>query len=141
MWPTLLDLLGLPPIPHSDGRSRVPEILAAARVGRPSFAHLDQRWGQRDAEPAPTVAVLDGGYRYVESVTPRGTREELFDTQTDVSERRDLAGDKPEDATRLRELARGYLESEPAPWANQTDTLELDELELNQLRALGYAVP
>jgi arylsulfatase A-like enzyme len=147
VWPTLLDLLGLPAIPHSDGRSLVPEILAAARGeaapsdARPSFAHLDQRWGQRDAEPAPTVAVLDGGYRYVESVTPRGTREELFDTQTDVSERRDLAGDKPEDATRLRELARGYLESEPAPWANQTDTLELDELELNQLRALGYAVP
>jgi arylsulfatase A-like enzyme len=147
VWPTLLGLLGLPPIPDSDGRSLVPEILAAARGetapadGRPAYAHLDQRWGQRDVEPAPTVAVVDGGFRFVESVTPRGTREELFDTKTDQRERNDLSAEQPEEATRLRDLARGYLESEPAPWANRTGTLELDELELNQLRALGYAVP
>ena len=147
VWPTLLDLFGLPPIPDSDGRSRVPEILAAARGetapadGRPAYAHLDQRWGQRDVEPAPTVAVVDGGFRFVESVTPRGTREELFDTKTDHRERNDLSAEKPEDATRLRELAKGYLESKPAPWAEKSGTLELDELELNQLRALGYAVP
>ena len=30
--------------------------------------------------------------------------------------------------------------SEP-PWKDAAPTLELDELQLNQLRALGYAVP
>ncbi|HZO07767.1 MAG TPA: sulfatase, partial [Myxococcota bacterium] len=47
IWPTLLDLLGLPALPRSDGRSRLPEILAAAR-GEPApaqpetaIAHLD----------------------------------------------------------------------------------------------------
>ncbi|MGH7335930.1 MAG: sulfatase, partial [Myxococcota bacterium] len=53
LWPTVLDLLGLPPLEAADGRSRVPEILAAAR-GEPAsadesvaIAHLDQTWGHR----------------------------------------------------------------------------------------------
>jgi hypothetical protein len=49
--------------------------------------------------------------------------------------------DRPEQAERLRALADAYLNEAPAPWAKQTQTLELDELQLNQLRALGYAVP
>jgi hypothetical protein len=37
------------------------------------------------------------------------------------------------------EVAR-YLESRPS-WDGEAKPLELDELQLNQLRALGYAVP
>ena len=29
----------------------------------------------------------------------------------------------------------------PAPWGVETPTLEMDEIQLNQLRALGYALP
>jgi arylsulfatase A-like enzyme len=148
VWPTLLDLLGLPPLDGADGRSYVPEILAAARGepvrddGAPSFAHLDQNWGQRDREPAPTVAVTEAGYRYVMSPLPQGrTREELFDGGSDALERRNLLAEQPEVAERLRALARSYLESPPAPWGVETPTLEMDEIQLNQLRALGYAVP
>jgi arylsulfatase A-like enzyme len=148
VWPTLLDLLGLPAPPAADGRSRVPEILAAARGEAPpaetraTYAHLDQRWGQRDVEAAPTVAVLDGGFRFVLTELPRGVmKEELFDDSLDHAERRNLLEQHPDVAKRLAELARGHLASEPAPWAAETSTLELDELELNQLRALGYAIP
>jgi arylsulfatase A-like enzyme len=148
VWPTLLDLLGLAPPPDADGRSRVPEMLAAARgeapapAPRTTFAHLDQRWGQRDAKPAPTVAVLDGSWRFVLTEGPRGdVRQELFDDSVDHAERRNLLEEQPEIARRLGEAARAHLASEPAPWAQQNSTLELDELELNQLRALGYAVP
>ncbi|HVN37747.1 MAG TPA: sulfatase-like hydrolase/transferase, partial [Myxococcota bacterium] len=149
VWPTLLDLLGLPIPEGIDGRSRAPEILAAARGeaapadDRPVYAHLDQFWGQRDAEPAPTVAVIEGDYRYIETAQPRNdtAREELFDDTTDARERRDLLASDPERAARLRELAHAYLTTSPAPWAEQAGKLELNELELNQLRALGYAVP
>jgi arylsulfatase A-like enzyme len=148
VWPTLLDLLGLPPLEAPDGRSRVPEILAAARGepapadNGPAYAHLDQRWGQRDAQPAPTVAVIDGDYRYVRTAVPRTRmREELFDDRSDAAERRDLVPAEAERAARLRDLAHRYLENAPAPWAEQSGTIELDEMELNQLRALGYAVP
>jgi arylsulfatase A-like enzyme len=148
VWPTLLDLLGLQAQQGVDGRSRVPEILAAARGeappadGRPAYAHLDQRWGQRDADPAPTVAVVQDGFRYVQTDTEKGTtREELFDTRDANGERHDLSAEQPERTARLRELAQSYRAMKPAPWATETKSLELDELELNQLRALGYAVP
>jgi len=147
VWPTLLDLLGLRPLPAADGRSRVPEILAAARgeaapaSQHAGFAHLDQRWGQRGETTAPTVAVLEDGFRFVRTETPRGTREELFDDAVDPAERRNLLEERPDLAKRMSELAQQHLESEPAPWAAETSTLELDELELNQLRALGYAIP
>lgn len=148
VWPTLLDLLGLPPLEGADGRSYLPEILAAARGepvrddGAPSFAHLDQNWGQRDRDPAPTLAVTEAGYRYVMTPLPQGrTREELFDGASDELELRNLVAEQPEVAERLRALGRSYLESPPAPWGVETPTLEMDEIQLNQLRALGYAVP
>jgi arylsulfatase A-like enzyme len=149
VWPTLLDLIGLPPLPVADGRSRVPEILAAARgeaapadASAPTFAYLDQRWGQREALPAPTVSVVDGPYRFVQTLDARGrAREELFDATGDASEQHDLMTEQPEHAARLRALADAHRAESPAPWAQETQTLELDELQLNQLRALGYAIP
>ncbi len=38
-----------------------------------------------------------------------------------------------------QEVAR-YLEGTP-PWGGETQTLEMDEIQLNQLRALGYKIP
>jgi arylsulfatase A-like enzyme len=147
VWPTLLDLLGLPALRHADGRSRVADILAAARGqpppadGNASLAHLDQTWGRRNFESLPTVAVSDGGFRYVVSREPGGAaREELFDASSDAAEVRNVIRERVEDATRLRAVADSYLESDP-PWGSSTPPLELDEMELNQLRALGYAVP
>jgi arylsulfatase A-like enzyme len=146
VWPTLLDLLGLPIPEGVDGRSRVPEILAAAR-GDPQpdtdqgIAFLDQHWGQEKA-PRPTVAVVEGTLRYVMSDEGDGSlREELFDASLDPRELRDVLAERPEDAERLRRAARAQLEAGPAPWARETKTLQLDELELNHLRALGYELP
>ena len=147
IWPTLLDLLGLPPMPGVDGRSRLPEILAATRgdpgpeEAAPAYAHLDQTWGRRTQQPAPTVAVTKEGFRYVMTLDSGGrTHAELFDGSRDALERSNVLEEQPEVATRLRDLAEGYLENEP-PWESGTPTLELDEIQLNQLRALGYAVP
>ena len=79
LWPTVLDLLGLPPLENVDGRSRVPEILAAAR-GEPgpdddatAIAHLDQTLGparrhhvaERRGEPSAASATSS-------SATPNG---------------------------------------------------------------------
>jgi arylsulfatase A-like enzyme len=148
IWPTLLHLLGLPPLEGADGRSRLPEILAAARGepleedGLPAFAHLDRTWGQRLREPLPTVAVTQAGLRYVMTSLPQGqSHEELFDAGSDALEQHDLLEERPELAERLRALVEGYLESPPAPWGAEVPRLEIDELQLNQLRALGYAVP
>ena len=34
----------------------------------------------------------------------------------------------------------GYLEESKAPWGTGPDTIELDQLRLNQLKALGYRI-
>jgi arylsulfatase A-like enzyme len=148
VWPTLLDLLGLPPLEGADGRSRVPEILAAARGeppqddGAPAFAELDRTWGQRTREPLPTVAVTQGSSRYVMTTLPDGREhEEIFDARGDALELHNLLEKRPELAERLRALAHSHLEGPPAPWAEEVMTLEMDEMQLNQLRALGYALP
>jgi arylsulfatase A-like enzyme len=147
LWPTVLDLLGLPPLENTDGRSRVPEILAAARGeagpedGTIAIAHLDQTWGQRVQTRSPNVAVSERGFRYVLFGAPDGgAREELYDAERDPRELEDRAEDEPEVAARMREQAKQYLALEP-PWKQPAQKLELDEIELDQLRALGYAVP
>jgi arylsulfatase A-like enzyme len=141
LWPTVLDLLGLPPLENTDGRSRVPEILAAARgESGPeddtiAIAHLDQTWGQRVETRSPNVAVSERGFRYLLFGAPDGgAREELYDAERDARELEDQVESEPDVAVRMREQAKQYLALEPS-WK------ELDELQLNQLRALGYAVP
>ena len=49
------------------------------------------------------------------------------------------AADDPAALERLRATADAYLET-PAEWG-KAPTREIDEMELNQLRALGYASP
>jgi arylsulfatase A-like enzyme len=145
VWPTLLELLGLPGLGEVDGVSRVPDILAAARGDpasapeRVGFAHLDQVWGRRQREPLPTVSVVADGFRYVMAQLPNRTREELFHSEADPLELKNVAGEHPEVLERFRGLVETYLAAEPG-WQAAPD-LEIDEVQLNQLRALGYKVP
>jgi arylsulfatase A-like enzyme len=124
IWPTIFEILGIDAPTFADGRSRVPEIVAAAQgMALPDsdtsgFAHLDRHWGQRGKEPRPFVAVTDGSFRYLESP---GANAEV---------------DKAEE---LRARAAELLADEPA-W-EETPTRDIDEFELNQLRALGYSIP
>ncbi|MEM7413571.1 MAG: sulfatase [Myxococcota bacterium] len=147
IWPTILDMLGLPALEDTDGRSRVPEMLAELRSETPpadetvAVAHLDQTWGQRVDTISPTVSVSEKGFRYVMVRGPKGnTVEELFDADQDRRELQNVAEENPEVTARLRDEAERYLEREP-PWKDDAPTLELDEIQLNQLRALGYSLP
>jgi len=143
LWPTLLDLLGLPPLPGADGRSRLPEILAAARGQEapdgdtPRFAHIDQAWGRTREPPRPMVAVSEGRFRLVHRVAAGS--DELYDRSADPFEQRDIGAEQPEVLARLTGLAESYLEKPPAPWQRAPD-VEIDPAELEQLRALGYQV-
>jgi arylsulfatase A-like enzyme len=145
VWPTLLDLLGLAAPEGIDGRSRLPEILASGRGealdpdGRVAISDLDRTWGNRDRDPSLTVAVAEGSLRYVREQQPGGWREQLFDAAEDPLELRDRASLDPEALERLGAVAEEYLATEPL-WG-EPPTRELDEIELNLLRALGYALP
>jgi arylsulfatase A-like enzyme len=146
VWPTLLDLLGLPALPVADGRSLVPEIVAAVRGEAPTrevpaaFAHLDRYWGQAIERSAPMVAVSQDGIRYVTLRDGPRVTEDLFDAKLDPKELSSVLAERPEEAARMRSLVDAYLASPPA-FSETPEKLELDEIQLNQLRALGYAVP
>jgi len=148
LWPTILDILGIDLPGEKDGRSLVPDVLAAARGDAPpeadriGFSHLDQHWGQRNAETQVTVAVSDGPLRYVRGFIGANMIEDLFDASSDPSELTTLAhnGNEPDEKNvdRLRELIDAKLTDEPA--FGESETREIGEMELNQLRAIGYDV-
>ena len=144
IWPTLLELLHLPGLPDPDGRSRVPEILAAAQ-GRPDaapdtaprFAQLDRSWGRVDEEPSPIVSVTEGRFRLIEPVG-EPDKAELFELDTDPREQANRVSDEPEVAARLRAQVDAYLGSAPPPW--KPNEVKVDDMDLKQLRALGYVI-
>lgn len=148
VWPTVLDLLGLPPLAQSEGMSRKPEIMAALRAepaasnSTPAYAFLEQRWGQPPSEHLfPTVAIVDGNYRYVFTKEHDGSfRRELFDSISNPAELHDISAREPAIVEQMDDLARRFLERSPL-WTEGPNELQLDELELNQLRALGYEIP
>jgi arylsulfatase A-like enzyme len=146
LWPTVLELLGLPPLPDVDGRSLVPQIVAASGGETPpdadgvAFAEIDQTWGKNREAPRSMVAVNQGQWRLMfRAGFPK--RSELYDKRADPREQRDVAGEQPEVTETLIERALTYLESPPPPWGEKdAPSIEIDELQLNQLRALGYGV-
>lgn len=147
IWPTLLEMLGLPSLPHSDGRSLLPEIVATATGEdfeedlRPAYAHLDRTWGTAGQATKSRVAVVVGSRRFIQAIDPdEAPREELFDAGRDPLETEDILPAEPETSEHLRKLAEAYLQAGEPPWG-ETQSVEVDEMQLNQLRALGYQLP
>jgi arylsulfatase A-like enzyme len=142
IWPTLLDLAGLPPLPQTDGVSLVPLIEAAARrepVTTPaSLAYLDQTWGRMDSDPAPVVGITNDGQRILYR-EKQPELLEIFDRNSDPKEQRNLLRNPPEWVDPLKaELVR-QLEL-PTPWGEAPE-VNVDDMQRGQLRALGYVIP
>ena len=66
--------------------------------------------------------------------------EKLALPANDPRERKDVFADRPEVVARLRQMASDYLQLQPT-WNEAAPNLEMDEMQLNQLRALGYKIP
>ena len=143
IWPTVLDLLGLEPLPNTDGRSVVPLILAAAGRSadsdglraRPAFAELDRRWAKSTEPGHEIVALVDGDYRLIHEAKSPEDGTELYDRSRDPTEQRNIAEQRPEVVEALRPKLEGYLSAERAL---EPPKVHLDEMRKQQLRALGY---
>ena len=81
------------------------------------------------------VAVRQGPYRLVRAYEANGR---LYDRSNDPREQVDVSQDEPEVLARLQAFVDEYLARPPAPW--QASDVELDDAQLEQLRALGYEV-
>jgi arylsulfatase A-like enzyme len=143
VWPTILDLLGMPALTVADGRSLLPDVLAETEVpedGRILVAHLDRTWGKRDLAPRPIVSITMSPYRLIYP-DPGNLLDhvELYDLESDPLERHDLANIQTGMVDELSRHAERYLEDQSAPWGDE-ERVELDDLHLRQLRALGYVI-
>jgi hypothetical protein len=83
--PTILELVGAPPVPAADGRSLVP-LLRGDSGAAASFAARDLAFGRPLYGPE-AWGVLHGAEKW----TVREGDEDLFDLAADPGERRDLA--------------------------------------------------
>jgi arylsulfatase len=142
LWPTVYDLLGLPPLAVSDGRSLVPLVEAAARgetEAEPpaSWAYLDTSWGRATIEPSPLVAMRTEKETYLFPSTAPDLAE-LFDRSDDPKEQVNLSRELPDRLKELRPLAEEHLKS-AITWGKAAE-VEIDEIRLGQLRALGYVL-
>jgi arylsulfatase A-like enzyme len=140
VWPTLLDMLGLPGLEDPDGESLAPLLLGLPAKPRSDmgFAQLDRNWGQIESEESPLVAVRKGSLRLIHSLE-YPDRDLLFDVDLDPAERREIADGQDEQKKELLEDALSYLKREPL-WLGGSDDVEIDEMQLRQLRALGYSI-
>ncbi len=148
VWPTLLDILGLPPLPSADGVSVLPLVLEAGgeapgadaeRLERPVFSQLARGWGTPKTGDRPLVSVTWRGKRLIARLD-RPERVELYDHALDPAETNDLYRDDPQAAEPLLALVERYRADAKPSWDAPPREVELDELRLNQLRALGYAI-
>ena len=146
VWPTLLDMLDLQELPGAEGRSALPLIREAAagsgsggeETDRALYSQLDRTWGKVDATPIPTVSILKGPHR-LNYWQNSPDRVELFDRSTDPRERKNIATDEPEIVQALRAEVDAFLAQPKTLW-DAAPEVELDEMALNQLRALGYVI-
>jgi arylsulfatase A-like enzyme len=140
VWPTILELLGLPPLPDADGRSLVPLILQAARGGQgdvdppAALSFLDFHWARTEENSLPIRSIREGTTRLL--LGPGEDRVGLYDHSSDPWEQVNLAEAQPE---RVAELRGRIEEAERAglAWGEPAE-VEIDRLRREQLRALGY---
>jgi arylsulfatase A-like enzyme len=143
LWPTVLDLLGLPAQQDAEGRSLVPLIEASAHGGPPdgdapseAFAYLDRTWGKTETPPKPLVALDEGGLRLIyPAYKPESAA--IYDKREDPGEQRDLSVTLADQKAAMTERVRAYLERKPSI---PSVVVEMDEMQLDQLRALGYVL-
>jgi arylsulfatase A-like enzyme len=150
VWPTLLDLIGLPPLEGAEGVSAVPLIEAAAEraatgappeaaeTDRPIVAQLDRSWGRVGEEGRPTATLVKGFHRYYYRARLPG-RPELFDQRTDPEELVNVASEQPEILAELQADLESFYSIEKTAWEAAPE-VELDEMRQHQLRALGYVI-
>ncbi len=150
IWPTVLDMLGLPPLPDTDGKSLMPLVMAAAEgltvpegfESRPLYSQLNRAWGRDGIDgPKNIMSVLKDGYRLIQD-DEEPVRNRLYDYSVDPLEETNLYG-REESGEKIAELGKELetLRSMDTTVWGEADSIEIDEMEKNQLRALGYMLP
>ncbi len=124
--PTVLDLLGLPPLPNADGISLAPLLAGQALEIPPAYLETYQPW--HSYAWAPLVGMRSADWKWIAAPRP-----ELYRLADDGEETRNLAASEPAAAKDLDRLLRGVLRGSKAE-ASRIGDAETQR----RLAALGY---
>ena len=142
--PTLTELAGIEAPQNVDGQSLLP-LLAGEDSDLPVFSETRPMAPDRDAYERYPIQVPGvggksrmirrGRHKLILTPTPEGVDLELYDLAVDPTETTNLAEDLPDITRKLGwELENWFSGYEGA----DTSPLELDEEDMESLRALGY---
>ena len=145
IWPTILDLIGLPEMAEAEGRTLLPLVLSAAGIeasdaelrGRAIFAHLDRSWGRKESDSDEIISVRREPYRFIYPIN-EPEEAELYNHETDPGEQENLGRAEAEEVERFRGEVEEFLARPTKGW--EVREIELDAMMRAQLKALGYAV-
>jgi arylsulfatase A-like enzyme len=130
--PTLLELAGVPVPPAMDGRSLAAHVAGrgagAPPPGRPAIVESPFFGVQR--------GLLDDRHHLLLSL--QSGRIELFRYREDREERRDLAGEEPDEVRRLVGELRRWSRGRPAERMLELEKVALPPEVQESLRSLGY---
>ncbi|MBW2400231.1 MAG: sulfatase-like hydrolase/transferase [Deltaproteobacteria bacterium] len=129
--PTVLDLLGLDPLPGAEGVSLRPQF--GGYSFPPLTAYGESSWRFLGTFGiSPLRFVREGKWKYIHKVNP-----ELYDVVADPKEIVNRIDDEPAIAARLRKSLEEMIRS--APLTPRNSVIPVDSETAAQLAALGYA--
>jgi len=126
--PTVLDLLDLPPLPDTDGRSAV-SLLRGKKVD-PRGYEMESFFPSYAYGWSPLRGLVREGYKYVDA--PRG---ELYRLPADPGETKNLFADEADRASALAEALGALVEEDSATMPTVDPELEEQK---QRLETLGY---
>jgi arylsulfatase A-like enzyme len=129
LLPTILDLLGLPPLEGADGRS-LARLVLHPEAESPGLAYAETYFPRFHYRWQHLRSVRDGTWKFIEAPTP-----ELYDLREDPGETMNLYEDRQDvaEALRNRLLRMAGDGTQAVP-----DNASLDPETLQRLAALGY---
>ncbi|MEE9293734.1 MAG: sulfatase-like hydrolase/transferase [Phycisphaerae bacterium] len=135
--PTVLDLVGAPPLPQAQGVSLTP-LISGATEDLHLAAYAEATEGHSALGLARLRSLTVDGWKYVLAPSPR-----LYRIETDPGETRNLIAEHAEMATKLRGQLRALIADAPPPITPELSPVNLTADEIARLGALGYvgAVP
>jgi arylsulfatase A-like enzyme len=139
LMPTILDLFALPPLRRTDGRSLARGLTGDGQVEPRDLYAESLAWKYEESKGIEVRALLSGGFKVIETRSPRPQEEglELYQPATDPGETANLAATQSERAGALSQQLRRWsegLERRGAP----LEALPLDPEAEKKLKSLGY---
>ena len=135
--PTLLELLGVPAPTSVAGQSLVP-LLSGQPPSAPPRLLIAEFGVPNAAHGVYAGSVWDERFRYIQFTANGNTHAELYDHDRDPAEERDVIGEHPRTAERLRSALDAHLSLIAEPGEGRAPRDPINAETLGRLQALGY---